>query len=133
MSCLEEVLGSNLGLTSQLTNISLTKKIVIVVSSLDDLCLLYLLLYNEVSLAQHEIILKYSRNIWYHWSSRGMCLAYCARGLRFKSWMDQSTAAHMVNEKAIIFIIPSLDDLSFLFILLYNEESLEQYGIFLKC
>ena len=40
------------------------KKIVVVVSSLDDLCPLYLLLYDEESLAQCGIILKYDLNLW---------------------------------------------------------------------
>ena len=39
------------------------KKIVVVVPSLDDLCSLYLLLYDEENLAQCTIFLEYSLNI----------------------------------------------------------------------
>jgi hypothetical protein len=103
------------------------KKIVVVVSSLDDLCPLYLLLYDEESLAQCWIIFvsKYLKSMA-HWFT-GTIINQGARGLGFKSlklirW----------TKKTIVVVVSFLDDLCPLYLLLYNEESLKQYGIFLK-
>ena len=100
------------------------KQIVVVVSSLDDLFPLYLLLYDEESLAQCGILfwnleLKFIKVIAYWYVYCFVC----------KSSMVQAREAPKVNEKKIVVVVSSLDDLCPLYLLLYDEESLAQCRI----